>query len=267
MSEDTRSRFAAAGISPRLVWAFAAITLVASLAVLLLFPGLTGPVVVVSIPVTAAMLVVRIGAGRGQVRNLLFSRSVWRVSVKWAAVSLGLAFILRIGVSFLGSVTISGYEFHSGAFTPLLLGILVFAAGEEIGWRGFALPALLARGYKPLTATVLLGIPWALLHLPLAGTGMLNEGWSMWALFVFMLAMSVLVSWLYLASGFSIAIAVLFHGGQNMLAVLNDGIDPLKGGWVMATVYGVTAILVVVMTKGRLGADGDWEAAGVELNA
>jgi membrane protease YdiL (CAAX protease family) len=145
------------------------------------------------------------------------------------------------------------YEFRPGALTPLLLGIFVFAAGEEIGWRGFALPALLARGYRPLTATVLLGVPWALLHLPLAGAGMLNEGWSMWALFVFMMAISVLVSWVYLASGLSITSAVLFHGGQNVLAVLNDGIDPLKGGWVMVGVYGLAATLVVIATKGRLG--------------
>lgn len=103
-----------------------------------------------------------------------------------------------------------------------------------------------------MTATVALGAPWALLHLPLAA-GMLNEGWSMWALFIFMMAMSVLVSWIYLASGFSITAAVLFHGGQNVLAVLNDGFDPLRGGWVMVGVYGLAALLIVIMTKGRLG--------------
>ncbi len=253
MPHDTLSRFGATGISSRLVWGFAVIALVSSLAVLLLMPGLTGPMVVVFVPTLVAMLLIRVGVGRGQVSNLIFNRGVWRVSLKWVGISLGLALALRLGVGALGSVVITDYEFRPGAFTPLLLGILVFAAGEEIGWRGFALPSLLARGYHPLTATVLLGIPWALLHLPLAGAGMLNEGWSMWALFFFMLAMSVLVSWVYLASGFSITAAVLFHGGQNMLAVLNDGIDPLRGGWVMVGVYGLAAVVVVIMTKGRLG--------------
>lgn len=255
MSKDTPSRYADVGITPGLVWGFAATTLVASLAVLLLLPGLTGPVVVVFIPAVLSMLMIRLGAGPGQVSSLLFNRGAWAVTLRWVLISIGLALVLRLAVSAVGSVVIARYEFRPGAFTPLLLGILVFAAGEEIGWRGFALPALLARGYHPLTATVLLGIPWALLHLPLAGSGMLAEGWSMWALFVFMLAMSVLVSWIYLASGFSITAAVLFHGGQNMLAVINDGIDPLQGGWVMAAVYGFAAILVVVLTKGRLGSD------------
>ena len=236
-----------------MVRVFAVITLVSSLAVLLLLPGLTGPVMVVFIPTAAALLLIRVGAGRGQVSNLFLTHRAWRVSVKWAVISLGMGLVLRLAVSAAGSLVISGYELRPGAFTPLLLGIFVFAAGEEIGWRGFALPALLARGHSPLSATVLLGVPWALLHLPLAGAGMLNEGWSMWALFFFMLAMSVLVSWVYLASGFSITSAVLFHGGQNVLAVLNDGIDPLRGGWVMVGVYGLAAVLVVIATKGRLG--------------
>lgn len=252
-SKSILQRYVAIGISSGLVLVFAVITLISSLAVLLLLPGLSGPVMVVFIPTAAALLVIRVGAGRGQVSNLLFTPRAWSVSVKWAVITLGLALVLRLGVGAAGSLVISGYEFRPGAFTPLLLGIFVFAAAEEIGWRGFALPALLARGFSPLTATALLGVPWALLHLPLAGAGMLNEGWSMWTLFFFMLAMSVLVSWVYLASGFSVASAVLFHGGQNVLAVLNDGIDPLRGGWVMLGVYGVAAVLVVIATKGRLG--------------
>lgn len=239
--------------SSGLVWLFASITVVLSVIVLLRLPGLTGPVIVVFIPTVAAVVLVRVNAGRGQVSNLLFTVGAWRVSLLWAAIGLELALLLRLAVSSVGSVVLSDYEFRSGAFTPLLVGILLFAAGEEIGWRGFALPALLARGYSPLPATLLLGVPWALLHLPLARAGSLNEGWSMGALLLFMMAMSVLVSWVYIASGFSITSAVLFHGGQNVLAVLNDGIDPLSGGWLMVGVYGMTAVLVVILTKGRLG--------------
>lgn len=189
------------GIGSDLVWVFAVVTLVSSLAVLSLLPGLTGPALVVFIPTAAAAALVRLEAGRGQVTNLLFTNRAWRVTLNWTVISLGLALVLRLVVSGAGWLVIPGYEFRPGALTPLLLGIFVFAAGEEIGWRGFALPALLARGYGPVTATVALGAPWALLHLPLAGAGMLNEGWSMWTLFIFMMAMSVLVSWIYLASG------------------------------------------------------------------
>ncbi len=252
-SNTILKKYVTIGASSGLVWLFASITVVLSVIVLLRLPGLTGPVIVVFIPTVAAAVLVRVNAGRRQVSNLLFTVGAWRVSLLWAVMGLELALLLRLAVSSVGSVVLSDYEFRSGAFTPLLVGILLFAAGEEIGWRGFALTALLARGYRPLPATLLLGVPWALLHLPLARAGSLNEGWSMGALLVFMMAMSVLVSWVYIASGFSITSAVLFHGGQNVLAVLNDGIDPLSGGWLMVGVYGMTAVLVVILTKGRLG--------------
>jgi membrane protease YdiL (CAAX protease family) len=45
-------------------------------------------------------------------------------------------------------------------------GILVANAGEEIGWRGFAFPHLLDR-LRPLPASLLFGVIWATLHLPL----------------------------------------------------------------------------------------------------
>jgi membrane protease YdiL (CAAX protease family) len=56
-----------------------------------------------------------------------------------------------------------------------LFGMLVFAIayafihnifGEEIGWRGFALPRL-QRKYNPLIATSILGFFWLAWHLPL----------------------------------------------------------------------------------------------------
>jgi len=64
--------------------------------------------------------------------------------------------------------------------------------------------------------------------------------------------MSVLVSWVYPPSGFRITSTVLLHGGQNVLAVLNDGIDPLGGVWVMVGVYRLAAFLVVIRTNSRL---------------
>jgi membrane protease YdiL (CAAX protease family) len=42
---------------------------------------------------------------------------------------------------------------------------LAAPVGEEIGWRGFALPRLLAVR-SPLTASLILGVLWSLWHLP-----------------------------------------------------------------------------------------------------
>lgn len=232
---------------------FAAVTALLSFVGLLLLPGTVGPLVVVFIPTIVAAALIRQGLGRGTVRSLLFSSSRWRLTYRLTLITLGMALVARVGVGLVGAAVIPGYEWEIGAFTPLLLGVFLFAAAEEIGWRGFALPALLARGYRPLPATLLLGIPWAVLHLPLVMSGRLNEGWSPWAMMLFMMALSVIVSWAYLAGGFSILAAVLFHGGQNALSFLNAGIDPRGSSWVMAGVYGVMALSILILTSGRLG--------------
>lgn len=64
-SETILQRYAAIGISPRLVRLFAAITAVSSVTILLGMPGLTGPVIVVFIPTVTAVILIRVSAGLG----------------------------------------------------------------------------------------------------------------------------------------------------------------------------------------------------------
>jgi membrane protease YdiL (CAAX protease family) len=235
------------------VWIFILVTLMLSIGILFLLPGLGGTSIIVFIPTVLAAMLIRYTFGKGQIGSRLFSRGQWGISLKWLLISLGLALALRLGVSLLGLAMVPDYLFRPGLFSPFLVIVLLFAAGEEIGWRGFALPTLLARGFRPLEATLLLAVPWALLHLPLVLPGMLSEGTPMVAEFLIVMSLAVLTTWVFLSSDRSLTAAVLLHGGQNMTSILNNGLDATASGWLMAAVYGAAAVLIILLTKGRLG--------------
>ncbi len=230
---------------------FCLVVVVVSVTAVLLLPTLLGPLLVVFVPTVTAVGLITLTAGKREVRPQLFSRAAWHISLKWVLIPLGLALLLRLGVSLLGAVW--GYPFQPGALSPLLVMAFLFAAGEEIGWRGFALPRLLATGRSPLAAALLLGLPWALLHLPLTLPGKLSAGTPMLVQFLTMMAMSVLMTWAYLVAGRSLMAVVLLHGGQTMFVFLNDGLSPVVSGWLMVAVYGTAAILVILLTRSHLG--------------
>ena len=104
-----------------------------------------------------------------------------------------------------------------------------WAAGEELGWRGFALPRL-QQHRNALDASILLGLVWGLWHLPLyfvLGTGqsaMLSAGTSpAFAIGGFLgwtIGLSVLFTWLFNQTGGSLIVVILFHAAVNLAAFL-----------------------------------------------
>jgi uncharacterized protein len=109
-------------------------------------------------------------------------------------------------------------------FLPLFLVILTLTdgLGEELAWRGFALPRLLTH-HNALVASLILGVLWALWHLPLVWT----EGATMyqqpiWLFLMDIMATSVLFTWVFLHTRGSVLIAMLFHGATNLFLVSPD---------------------------------------------
>ena len=133
--------------------------------------------------------------------------------------------ILYAGLAY-GIIWLSGW----GAINPayqfnfyklVIYGTLfnvAFAAGEEIGWRGFLVPQLYKR--FNFTATCLItGIIWSVWHFPLIISGIYLAKMPMAAqllLFVITVtAMTFPISWLRLRSG-SVWTAVLLHASHNL---------------------------------------------------
>lgn len=88
--------------------------------------------------------------------------------------------------------------------------------GEEIGWRGFLVPAL-ARRYSFTATAVLSGAIWAAWHVPIIVFAGYNAGTGWYGLVVVManmVALSFVLAWLRLKSG-SLWTAVILHASSN----------------------------------------------------
>src|SRR5215213_3015351 len=181
------------------------------------------------IPAIAALLAAALTGGRGTLRELGSRLVRWRVGWQWyVVVILGpAAFSLAVA----GIYALFGGSWAEAAPPAILVGPLVVlplflviltltdGLGEELAWRGFALPRLLTR-YSALVASVVLGVIWALWHLPLLwteGNGMFHL--PVWLLLLDLTAKSILFTWVFLHTRGSVLIAMLFHGATNLFLV------------------------------------------------
>jgi len=96
--------------------------------------------------------------------------------------------------------------------------------GEEFGWRGFVLPALEARFHPPWDSLIL-GVIWAVWHLPLffiSSAAQHNFPFMLYVLSA--MPLSILITWIYHGSGNSLLLVMLFH------AAINTWYGPLRIG-------------------------------------
>ena len=140
----------------------------------------------------------------------------------------------------------------------LLIGGLIisfFIFGEEYGWRGYLLPALLPLGEG--AATLLVGIIWAGWHLPLLLAGLNYPGQSVWLaipLFTLVIvALSFPLTWFYRATAGSVVLVSLLHGfinsygdGLTATALVAEGNPLVTGSAGLVTLILLLAMIGVV---------------------
>jgi membrane protease YdiL (CAAX protease family) len=118
-----------------------------------------------------------------------------------------------------------------------------FQAGEEIGWRGYALPRLAARfGLAP--AGVLIGLVWACWHLPQFFIPEADTyGQSFFVYVLQVTAISVAMTWLSAHTNGSLLLVMLMH------SAINNSKDIVPSPVLGATnMFGLTASLVAWLT-------------------
>jgi membrane protease YdiL (CAAX protease family) len=216
-----------------------------------------------------AFLVKGAMSGKAGVRDLLRRSLRWRVGIQWYLLALlGLPVItLLVASVFLVVAPLQALaEKWPLFFTMFLPGILIpFALiqlFEEAGWTGFMQHTLQDR-HGPLLASILVVPAFALFHLPL---DLIETPQILIVLVqvavqaVASIFLRVVIMWLYNSSGRSVLIVALFHSAFNSLSgshVATGFIRELIAGptalVIGLAVGAVVAVLVTVLTKGRLG--------------
>jgi len=133
------------------------------------------------------------------------------------------------------------------------MSIVFFGFGEEIGWRGWLLPQLQARG-SAARATVWVALVWALWHLPLfmfldtmqAMSMALKAGWLL-----NLLLAAAMMTWLFNATDGSIGLLALLHG-------LIDVAFLASGSQAVMTAVGVGLTGLAVASIFYRGRGGTW---------
>jgi membrane protease YdiL (CAAX protease family) len=211
-------------------------------------------------PTLAAVIVTGLLSGRAGIRALFRKLLIARAGLRWYAFAIfGIAAIcmaaILLGNTFgpTPALPILSPEMPplsrplelllSVAFFFILTGVL---NGEELAWRGFALPRLQAK-YNALVSSVILSVPFTLFHLPLFFDQEMNMG-PFASFAIRAVALTVLFTWLYNHTRGSVLLAYLMHAAFNTWTRVFS-IDPGYHfqDWMMTLVMVILAGIVVAV--------------------
>jgi len=235
-------------------------------------------------PSYAGLIVVALVGGWAGIKEMLRRLVHWRVGAIWWIVAFfgSLAIVLSaIGVHILAGG--KAPTFLIWKVEPLMVPVLMFilispmggAGGEEyFGWRGYAQPRIQEKlgNWAPLLTSLIIGVVWAVWHLPEFFNPASTQYALGWSGFVPLLSMeitnSVIMTWLYNKTGGSVLVAgVIWHlmidtfsttllSNFTVTGMLSGvTMQPVDMGLIMmlVVIMSILALVLVLVTKGQLG--------------
>jgi membrane protease YdiL (CAAX protease family) len=170
-------------------------------------------------PSLVAILLAARAAGSAGVSNLVSGVFKWRVPSRYYVLAVAFYPAIKLTAAIIHRLT-SGAWPRMGPESLLLIPLAIafstpFQAGEEIGWRGYALPRLAER-FGLRAASMLLGLIWALWHLPQFFVRDAAEHGQSFPVFVLQVtALGVAFAWLYARTNGSLLLVMLLHSAIN----------------------------------------------------
>ena len=173
-----------------------------------------------------------------------------RVGWRWYA------FAIILPLTHVGGVALATIAGGTIPFNPALLAILPLFLltnfGEEIGWRGYALPKLQER-MTPLAASLVLGLIWAAFHwVALLGNGDAAPAYIAIST-VQLTAMSVILAFVFNNARQALPVVTLVHAMYDTVSI---GVVPLVGTGVPLLAFGLSAGLTALVALGVIVATG-----------
>jgi uncharacterized protein len=226
--------------------------------------GLVLNVIAIAGPSIAA-LSLAFALGNGELERLLDGFSLGRPFARWVLVALLLplgmiAVAIAISVGAFGApapvVAMSALGVLAVEFIRILF--LGGPLGEEIGWRGFALPRMQVRR-SAFGASVVLGFIWGLWHIPLyfvPGTGQQETAaatglvFAIAAFVVWTIGLSILFTWLFNQTAGSLIVVILFHAAVNLGAFIPVAV---RSTGAASFLYAIATWIVALAVAGRFG--------------
>lgn len=235
-------------------------------------------------PSYAGLIVVLLVSGWEGIKEMLGRLVKWRVGYRWWVV----AFFgpLVVVLTAIGLHILAGGEapsFQVWKVEPLMIPVLMLilispiggAGGEEpFGWRGYAQPMLQEKlgKWAPIITSFIIGIVWAVWHLPEFYNPASTQyalGWSGFVPLIIMeITNSIIMTWLFNKTGGSVLVAgVIWHlavdtfsttllTGFTVTGMLAGDVMPavdLGLITMLAVVMSVLALALLIVTKGKLG--------------
>ena len=219
-------------------------------------------------PAFVAIGMTMIAEGTQGFRALLVRLIQWRVPARLYVFAIAFMAVVKLAVAGLHRAAFGQWPTFGQTPVLLMLGatlmsvLILGQAGEEVGWRGFALPRLASRlglGW----ASVLLGVIWAAWHLPIFFIFPFADkyGQSFPLYLAQVVPLSVAIAWLWWRANGSLLLTMLLHAAVNntkdiVPSASTDatnvwGLSASRPAWLTVAVLWLCAAAFLVSMRGQ----------------
>jgi membrane protease YdiL (CAAX protease family) len=204
--------------------------------------------------------------GKGSIKRYLKSFLSLNFGLKtWLAIFLILgitSFIAWIIPELFGAERLPPFSTNILLFFPAILFMTFFGGGqEELGWQGYIMPYLEKR-FGLLVGSGILGIVWAVWHIPMwfvPESGQINIPFP--GFLIMTIGYSYIFSWIIEASGKRLLSGLIVHGTGNIFSNIFTNIIPGNGWdqprfWIYCTLIIIIGLIIVMKRINKIRKNG-----------